>query len=77
MDSVLQKLQDIFIDVFDDDEIELNDSTTAEDIEEWDSLIHIQLIIAIESEFNMKFKTAEIQGLQNVGQMVELIKSKM
>ena len=67
----------IFRDVFDDEELVITDSTNSDDIEDWDSLEHISLIISMEKEFNMKFDIKEVNKLENVGQMVDLIKRKM
>lgn len=76
-DAIWQKLTDIFRDVFDDDEIAIRPETTAEDIIEWDSLSHIQLLVAIEKAFDgVKFNTGEVANLKNVGEMVEVIKHK-
>ena len=62
--------------VFEDDEIAIGPQTTADDIEDWDSLTHIQLLVAIESAFGVRFNTGEMAGLANVGEMVELIRTK-
>lgn len=67
----------IFHDVFDDDTIVLFRETTAEDIEDWDSLAHITLIVAVEKEFNIKFDLIELKQLQNVGEMLDLIQLKI
>jgi len=67
----------IFRDVFDDDTIVLSRETTANDIEDWDSLAHISLIVAIEKEFKIKFDLIELKPLQNVGEMLDLIQSKI
>jgi acyl carrier protein len=71
------RLTDIFRDVFDDDSIEINDAMTAKDIEEWDSLNHINLIVAVEGAFKVKFTTKEVNNLANVGEFVALIASKL
>jgi acyl carrier protein len=67
--------------VFDDDDIVVSDSTTAEDVLGWDSLMHINLIIAIENHYSIKFATAEIAGLQedgqNVGTFLQLVANKL
>lgn len=80
MESTLTELQDVFRQVFGDDSIELQESTTAYDIDGWDSMMHINLIIAIEKRFKVRFATAEVAGLkaegQNVGNLVRLIESK-
>jgi len=74
MDDIVIRLQDIFREVFDDEKIEIFDEMTAADVEEWDSLSHIQLIVAIESAFGIKFRTADIIGLKNVGEFIALLK---
>ena len=66
-------LNPIFRDVFDDDELVITANTTAKDIDGWDSLTHIRLVISIEKAFNLRFTAAEISDLENVGEMVELI----
>ncbi len=72
--EIFSKLNEIFEDVLDLDETpELTDATSASDIEEWDSLSHIQLIVAIEKAFNMKFTSQEILKWNNVGEMVDTI----
>ncbi len=73
---IFEKLNEIFCDVLDLDEVELTDETSAEDIEEWDSLSHIQLIVAIEKEFKLKFTSKEIMSWKNVGEMVDCILTK-
>lgn len=74
--EVLEKVQDIFRDVLDNDEIELTNEMRADDIEEYDSLAHIQLVVAIEKEFNIKFNSSEIVSWKNIGDMVRCISSK-
>jgi acyl carrier protein len=64
--TIFEKLNEIFIDVLDLDEVELTDATNANDIEEWDSLSHIQLIVAIEKSFGIKFTSLEIMKWKNV-----------
>ena len=71
-----EKLTEIFRDLFDDDEIVLTRETTADDIEDWDSLTHIQLISICEKEFGIKFSTAEVLHLANVGNLMDLISEK-
>ena len=72
-----EKLQEVFREVFDDDELEISESTTADDIEEWDSLTHIQLIVAVETAFSIKFSIVETMKLKNVGELIALIDKKM
>lgn len=75
--EVLSQVQDIFRDVLDEEGIVLAESTTANDVEEWDSLTHIQLIVAIEKHFKIKFLSKEILSWKNVGEMVDCIASKI
>lgn len=74
--EIFAKLNDIFVDVMDLDEVNLTDATCADDIEEWDSLTQIQLVVAIEKAFGIKFTSKEIANWQNVGEMVNTIMSK-
>jgi len=76
-EEVFQKLNSVFQDVFDDDTIVVCDETTAADIEDWDSLEHINLMVAIEKEFGMRFNMAEVTGLKNVGEMVDVILKRL
>ena len=71
--EIFNKLTDIFRDVLDNEEVVVSDSTCADDIEEWDSLAQIQLTVAIEKAFGIKFKSTDIVKWQNVGQMVDSI----
>lgn len=71
--DILKKVNEIFIDVLDNEDIVLNETTNSNDIEEWDSLGHIQLIVAIEKSFGIKFKSEDIASWQNVGEMVNRI----
>ena len=77
VDEVIKQVNDIFIDVLDDDDIVLSRETTANDIEEWDSLNHIQLVVAIEKHFKIKFTSSEIQNFKDVGEMCEVIATKI
>lgn len=74
--KILDQLTQIFREIFDNNDITLNMDTTAEDIEGWDSFNHINIIVAAETRFSIKFATAEIEGLRNVGELVELIAKK-
>lgn len=74
--EILKSVQDIFQDILDIEDIELTEKTTAEDVEEWDSLSHIQLVVAIEKSFGIKFTSKEIMSWQNVGDMIECIAGK-
>jgi acyl carrier protein len=72
-EEVVDRLNHLFRDVFDDDDISVTDKTAAPDIEGWDSLAHITLILGVEREFRMKMTAAEVGSLKNVGQMIDLI----
>lgn len=71
--EVFEKLTEVFQDVFDDESIELSETTTASDIEDWDSLMHINLVSATEDEFDLEFEMKDILELKNVGTFVDLI----
>ena len=74
--EIFEKLNEIFIDVLDLDECELTDETSANDIEEWDSLSQIVLVTQIEKKFNTKFTSKEVISWRNVGEMVDTILEK-
>lgn len=76
-EEVYEQLNEVFRDVFDDEDITVNDVTTADDIEDWDSLEHINLIVAVEKKFNLKFNMGEVNKFKNVGEMVDAIIAKM
>lgn len=73
----MEKVQTIFRDVFDDDTLIITDSTNSSDIEDWDSLEHITLVVSMEKEFSLSFDLKEVNKLANVGEMVDLIASKL
>jgi len=70
---ILKQLTEIFKDVFDDDNLEVELLTTAKDVDGWDSLAHIRLVVSIEKAFSIRFTASEISELENVGGLVELI----
>jgi len=72
----LENLEPVFQQVFDDQSISLQRETTADDIEEWDSLTHMNLVIALELKFSIKFALGELKKLKNVGDMLDLINKK-
>lgn len=76
-EEVYEALNEVFQDVFDDEDIRVNDATTAEDIEDWDSLEHINLIVAVEKKFNIKFNMGEVNTFKNVGEMVDIIMTRI
>ena len=75
-EEVLQQMSAIFTDLFDDEGIILTQATTAGDIDGWDSLTHIQLVVAIEKHFKIRFTAREIQGWQDVGEIATCIAGK-
>lgn len=72
-EDLLYRLNEVFRDVFDDNKICVDEYTTADDIEDWDSLEHINLIGAVEQEFKMRFKMKEVSSMKNVGEMIGII----
>ena len=75
--EIVEKVNEIFQDVFDDDTIVVSDETTAADIEDWDSLTHITLISEIEDAFEIEFTMKDVLGLKNVGEMFDLLEAKL
>ncbi len=75
-EEIKTKLTEIFRDVFDDEDIEISDTTTADDIEEWDSLEHITLISAVEKAFKMRFTMKEVSSMKNVGEMMTILEER-
>ena len=73
----LEKLEEIMADTFDLDDLTVTRETTAADIEEWDSLSHIRLVVAIERAFKVKFTNAEIENLANVGELMDTVQAKL
>ena len=76
-EEVYETLNGVFQDVFDDENITVNDETTSDDIEDWDSLEHINLIAAVEQEFGVKFNMGQVVSMKNVGEMVDIILSQI
>lgn len=75
--EILQKLTAIVRDVFDFPSLIVSPSTTASDVPEWDSLNHITLVVEVERQFGIKFQTAEVEELKNVGELISLVKDKL
>ena len=71
--EIFAALSEVFADVFDREDIELTETTTAKDVEGWDSLTHIALLAAVEDEFSIRFDMKEVQGLKDVGAMADAI----
>ncbi|SEA99384.1 acyl carrier protein [Pedobacter hartonius] len=75
-EEILRSVNNIFIDTLDNEEIILTYDTTADDVEDWDSLNHIQLVVAVEKKFKIRFTSQEILGWNNVGEMIDCILKK-
>lgn len=74
--EIVKRLTEVFRDVFDDNSIVISENTTANDIDDWDSIEHINLISAVEDEFSMRFKMREVSGMKNVGEMIDIISQR-
>ena len=75
--EIHQKLTDVFREIFDDPALEISEATTAKDIAAWDSVTHVDLIVAVEKAFGAHFSTKEVKSLANVGDFIELIAGKV
>ena len=76
IDAIYARLSEIFHDVFDDENLVLRPQLTADDVDEWDSLTHVRLVLAVEKKFGLKFSAAELGRLKNVGEFASLIEAK-
>jgi acyl carrier protein len=76
MDTTLNRINEVFREVFDDEELEVTRATTALDIEGWDSLMHVTLMVNVEKRFGVRFSGSEVAGLKDVGELSDLIESK-
>ena len=75
--EIFEQVQEIFRDVFDEDDLTLTRETSAAEIEDWDSLAQIRLVVAMEKQFRIKIPAKELQGLANVGEMLDFIRDKL
>lgn len=75
--ELLKQVNTIFIDTLDNDEVLIQETTTANDIDEWDSLTHIQLVVAIEKYFKIRFTSLEIQSWNTIGNLLDSIAFKI
>jgi len=76
-EQILGKIRDVLADVVDDDSLQLTEATVADDVPEWDSINHVKLLIGLEQEFHIRFDTEELGGLKNVGELIDLIQTKL
>jgi acyl carrier protein len=76
MDDLMALLNEIFRDVFEDDELHVTRETTAQDVEGWDSLMHVTLIVNVEKAFGVRFSSAAVASLKNVGELADLVVSR-
>jgi acyl carrier protein len=76
-EEILINVQNIFCDVLDNEDVKLTNETTADDVDGWDSLTHIQIIVSIEKTFKIKFTSKEILSWKNVGEMIDCISNKL
>ncbi|WP_173458363.1 acyl carrier protein [Ruminococcus flavefaciens] len=74
--EIIPRLNEVFRDIFGDPSLSVNENTTSSDIEDWDSLEHINLIAAVENEFGLRFKMREVSGMKNVGEMIAIISER-
>jgi acyl carrier protein len=72
-EAAAERLIEIMRDIFDENDLEYDDSLTADDVEGWDSLSHVRFLIAVEKEFKFRFTSGEIDGLKNVGEALDII----
>ncbi len=77
MSSTRDRLQEVFVDVFRDDGIVIARETTAVDVADWDSLMHVSLMLAVEKAFDIRFSSAEVAELETVGELIDLIGTKL
>ncbi len=77
MAEILKEVNNIFNEILDDEDVVLTNETTGDDIEEWDSLNNIQIVVAIEKHFEIRFTAPEIQGFKNVGEMCQAISQRL
>jgi acyl carrier protein len=77
MSATIEKLQEIFCDTFEDDDLVVSRGTTAADVDGWDSLMHVTLMLDVERAFSVRFSSGEVADLVDVGQLIELVDSKV
>lgn len=77
MERIQEKLNEVFCDIFEDDDLVITPQLTADEVEDWDSLMHVNLMVAVEKRFGIRFSSGEIARLQNVGELMALIDKKI
>ena len=75
--TILNRLNDVYQDVFEDDELVIERKLTARDLEDWDSLLHVILVLAVEKEFGIRLTSFEVTNLKDVGDFIDLIEEKL
>ena len=75
--EILTTIRDVLADVVDDPALQISESTTADDVSEWDSINHVKLLIGLESELGFRFETQEVSGLKNVGELIDVVQRKL
>ena len=75
--EIVTKIRDVLADVVDDPSLQLSETTTADDVPEWDSINHVKLLIGLESDLGFRFETQEVSGLKNVGELADLVGRKL
>ena len=76
MSQMLEQLNEVFQDVFEDEDLQVQAQTSARDIDDWDSLMHVNLVLAVESRFDVRFTSTEVARLKDVGELMALVEKK-
>ena len=75
--EILTTIRDVLADVVDDPSLQISESTTADDVPEWDSINHVKLLIGLESDLGFRFETQEVSGLKKVGELIDVLQKKL
>jgi acyl carrier protein len=75
--EILTTIRDVLADVVDDPSLQISESTTADDVPDWDSINHVKLLIGLESDLGFRFETQEVSGLKNVGELIDVVQKKL
>ena len=76
MSQTLEQFNEVFQEVFEDEDLQVQAQTSAKDIDDWDSLMHVNLVLAVESRFDVRFTSTEVAGLKDVGELMALVEKK-